>query len=61
MPSLRTGLRYTVYWIIGAPLFSASSHFKVILTSFVLAGKSVISAAAGTLGLKDEWYKAKKN
>ena len=54
VPSLRTGLRYTVYWIIGAPLFSASSHFKVILTSFVSAGKSVISAAAGTPGLKDE-------
>ena len=60
VPSLRTGLRYTVYWIIGAPLFSASFHFKVILTSFVSAGKSVISAAAGTPGLKDEWYKAKK-
>ena len=61
MPSLRTGLRYIVYWIIGAPLFSASFHFKVILTSFVSAGKSVISAAAGTPGLKEEWYKAKKN
>ena len=60
VPSSRTVLRYTVYRVIGAPLFSASFHFKVILTSFVLAGKSVISAAAGTPGLKDEWYKVKK-
>ena len=49
-----------IFLIIGAPLFSASFHFKVILTSFVSAGKSVISTAAGTPGLKDEWYKAKK-
>ena len=54
VPSSRTVLRYTVYWVIGAPLFSASFHFKVILTSFVSAGKSVISAAAGTPALKDE-------
>ena len=60
VPSSRTVLQYTVYWVIGTPLFSASFHFKVILTSFVLAGKSVISAAAGTPGLKDEWYKVKK-
>ena len=58
--SIISFLRYTVYWVIGAPLFSASFHLKVILTSFVLAGKSVISAAAGTPGLKDEWYKVKK-
>ena len=54
VPSLRTVLRYTVYWVIGTPLFSASFHFKVISTSFVSVGKSVISAAAGTPGLKDE-------
>ena len=60
VPSSRTVLLYTVYWVIGAPLFSASFHSKVITTSFVWAGKSVISAAAGTPGLKDEWYKAKK-
>ena len=60
VPSSRTVLLYTVYWVIGAPLFSASFHSKVITTSFVSAGKSVISAAAGTPGLKDEWYKAKK-
>ena len=60
VPSSRTVLRYTVYWVIGAPLFSASFHFKVITTSFVWAGKSVISAAAGTPGLKEEKDKAKK-
>ena len=38
--------------MIGAPLFSACFHLKVILTSFVSFGKSVISAAAGTPGLK---------
>ena len=54
VPFSRTVLRYTVYWVIGAPLFSASFHFKVIATAFVVAGKSVISAAAGRPGLKDE-------
>ena len=61
VPSSRTVLRYTVYRVIGAPLFSASFHFKVMLTFFVSAGKSVISAAAGTPGLKEEKYKANKN
>ena len=61
LPSSRTVLRYTVYRVIGAPLFSASFHFKVMLTFFVSAGKSVISAAPGTPGLKEEKYKANKN
>ena len=54
-------LLYTVYRVIGAPLFSASFHRKVISISFVLFGKSVISAAPGTPGLKDEKYQAIKN
>ena len=61
VPSSRTVLRYTVYWVIAAPLFSASLHFRVMLTSFVSFGKSVISAAAGTPELKDEWYNVKKS
>ena len=60
VPSLRTGLRYTVYWIIEAPLFSTSFHFKVTLPFFVLAGKSVISAAEGTPGIRDSTKQTKK-
>ena len=33
----------------------------MMLTFFVSAGKSVISAAPGTPGLKDEYYEANKN
>ena len=60
VPSSRTVLRYTVYRVISAPLFSASFHFTVISTSLVSFGKSAISAAAGTPGLNNNWVQSKQ-
>ena len=47
IPSSLTVLWYTVYCVMGAPLFCGSFHFIVTSVSFVSAGNPFISAAAG--------------